>query len=106
MCLAIPGKLVEIVDGPNLVGIVEVTGVRRKVQLGLLEDNMPKTGDWVLIHVGFAMSKISEQDAKEQMRLLMALGETEQAMEEVRGYGLENGAAHDGLGPWNGKPNA
>ena len=106
MCLAIPGKLVEIVDGQSLVGIVEVTGVRRKVQLGLLEDNMPKTGDWVLIHVGFAMSKISEQDAEEQMRLLMALGETEQAMEEVRGYGLQNGLDHDGLGPWNGKPNA
>jgi hydrogenase expression/formation protein HypC len=106
MCLAIPGKIVEIVDGQNLVGIVEVTGVRRKVQLGLLEDNIPKTGDWVLIHVGFAMSKISEQDAEEQMRLLTALGETDQAMEEVRGYGLENGAGHEVLGARNEKPNA
>ena len=96
MCLAIPGKIVEIAVGQNVVGIVEVTGVRRKVQLGLLEDDMPKTGDWVLIHVGFAMSKISEQDAMEQMRLLTALGETEQAMEEVRGYGLENVAERDG----------
>jgi hydrogenase expression/formation protein HypC len=96
MCLAIPGKIVEIAPGQDLVATVEVTGVRRKVQLALLQDEMPKTGDWVLIHVGFAMSKISEQDAEEQMRLLAALGETEQAMEEVRGYGLENSVGHDG----------
>ena len=96
MCLAIPGKIVELVAGQNLVGTVEVTGVRRKVQLGLLEDDMPKVGDWVLIHVGFAMSKISEQDAMEQIRLLRALGETEQAMEEVRGYGLEDDVGHEG----------
>ena len=96
MCLAIPGKIVELVAGQNLVGTVEVTGVRRKVQLGLLEDDMPKVGDWILIHVGFAMSKISEQDAMEQMRLLRALGETEQAMEEVRGYGLEDDVGHEG----------
>jgi hydrogenase expression/formation protein HypC len=96
MCLAIPGKIVELVAGQNCVGTVEVTGVRRKVQLGLLEDDMPKVGDWVLIHVGFAMSKISEQDAMEQIRLLRALGETEQVMEEVRGYGLEDDVGHEG----------
>ena len=67
-----------------------MTGVRRRVDLGLLEDDMPKIGDWVLIHVGFAMTKISEQDAMEQMQLLTMLGETEQAIEEVRGYGLED----------------
>ena len=96
MCLAIPGKIVELVPGPNPVGVVEVAGVRRKVQLGLLEDDMPVTGDWVLIHVGFAMSKISEQDAAEQMQLLTMLGETEQAMQEVRGYGQEDSTVHDG----------
>jgi len=96
MCLAIPGKIVELVAGQNCVGTVEVTGVRRRVQLGLLEDDMPKVGDWVLIHVGFAMSKISEQDAMEQIRLLRALGETEQVMEEVRGYGLEDDVGHEG----------
>jgi hydrogenase expression/formation protein HypC len=109
MCLAIPGKIVELVSGQNHVGVVEVAGVRRKVQLGLLEDDMPKTGDWVLIHVGFAMSKISEQDATEQMRILTVLGETEQAMQEVRGYGLADGTVHDGPNhseQWNGKPNA
>jgi hydrogenase expression/formation protein HypC len=90
MCLAIPGKIVELVSGEYQVGVVEVAGVRRKVQLGLLADDLPETGDWVLIHVGFAMSKISEFDAAEQMRLLSMLGETEQAMEEVRGYGLDD----------------
>jgi hydrogenase expression/formation protein HypC len=106
MCLAIPGKIVEVAAGQNQVGVVEVTGVRRKIQLGLLEDDMPQLGDWVLIHVGFAMSKISEQDAMEQMRLLRALGEAEQAMEEVRGYGLENDSGYGSPNQWNGKPNA
>lgn len=96
MCLAIPGKIVELVAGQPHLATVEVTGVRRKVDLGLLQDDMPKPGDWVLIHVGFAMTKISEQDAAEQMNLLMMLGETEQAIEEVRGYGLEDGSNHNG----------
>ena len=91
MCLAIPGKIVELVPGQAHLGTVEVAGVRRKVDLGLLQDDLPKTGDWVLIHVGFAMTKISEQDAIEQMEMLRMLGETEQAIEEVRGYGLEDG---------------
>src|ERR1700720_1623030 len=106
MCLAIPGKIVELIVGPNRVGVVEVTGVRRKVQLGLLEDDIPKIGDWVLIHVGFAMSKISERDAAEQMRLLTALGEVEQVMEEVRGYGLEDRTDRAGPVPLNGKHHA
>lgn len=89
MCLAIPGKIVAFAMDGSRLATVEVAGVRRKVDLGLLQDNMPVMGDWVLIHVGFAMSKISEQDALEQMRTLSMLGETEQAMQEVRGYGLE-----------------
>jgi hydrogenase expression/formation protein HypC len=90
MCLAIPGKIVEVVKGTPTLGTVEVAGVRRKVDLGLLQDNMPAPGDWVLIHVGFAMSKISEEDALDQMRTLAMLGEAEQAMQEVRGYGLDD----------------
>ena len=89
MCLAIPGKIIELVENQDNVGVVEVAGVRRKVQLGLLTEDMPVPGDWVLIHVGFAMSKISESDAAEQMRLLSMLGEHEQAMQEIRGYGAE-----------------
>jgi hydrogenase expression/formation protein HypC len=61
--------------------------------LGLLQDDPPVPGDWVLIHVGFAMSKISEADAADQMQTLMMLGEAEAAMQEVRGYGLESDEA-------------
>jgi hydrogenase expression/formation protein HypC len=90
MCLAIPGKIVSLVPEEPHLGVVEVTGVRRRVDLGLLLDDMPKVGDWVLIHVGFAMSKISEQDAAEQMQLLTILGENEAAMDEIRGYGVDD----------------
>jgi hydrogenase expression/formation protein HypC len=90
MCLAIPGKLIDVVQGTPVLGTVEVVGVRRKVDLGLLQDDMPVPGDWVLIHVGFAMSKISEADAQDQMRMLAMLGEAEQAMQEIEGYGFED----------------
>jgi hydrogenase expression/formation protein HypC len=91
MCLAIPGKIVEIAPESSNLATVDVVGVRRKVDLGLLQDDMPEIGDWVLIHVGFAMSKISEQDAIDQMQTLRMLGEAEQAIQEVRGYGLDEG---------------
>ena len=88
MCLAIPGKVLELLsDQPG--ALVDVVGVRRKVDIGLLEADMPKPGEWVLIHVGFALSKISEQDALDQMRMLTMLGEDEAAVQEVRGYGLD-----------------
>lgn len=88
MCLAIPGKIVEITSASETSAVVDVAGVRRRVDLGLLEDDRPRVGEWVLIHVGFAMSKISEQDAMDQMNMLAMLGETEAALQEVRGYGL------------------
>lgn len=88
MCLAIPGKIIEISpDNPDSA-LVDVVSVRRRVDLGLLQDDRPQPGDWVLIHVGFAMSKISEEDANDQMQTLRMLGETEAAFEEVKGYGL------------------
>jgi hydrogenase expression/formation protein HypC len=90
MCLAIPGQIVEVEGSPSSLALVDVAGVRRKVDLGLLQDNLPKIGDWVLIHVGFAMNKISEEDAQEQMRTLRMLGEADAAEQEVRGYGLED----------------
>jgi len=93
MCLAIPGQILELIPGPPLLAVVDVTGVRRKVDLGLLEDENPVPGDWVLIHVGFAMSKISEQGAREQMQMLRMLGEDQAAMEEVSGYGLSGTAS-------------
>jgi len=89
MCLAIPGKIIEISSDNPDTALIDVVGVRRKVDLGLLQDDRPVAGDWVLIHVGFAMSKISEQDAAEQMETLRMLGESEAAAQEVRGYGLD-----------------
>jgi hydrogenase expression/formation protein HypC len=89
MCLAIPGKVIEIASDNPRSALVDVVGMRRKVDLGLLEDDRPVPGDWVLIHVGFAMSKISEADAMDQMRTLEMLGESEAAVQEVRGYGLD-----------------
>jgi hydrogenase expression/formation protein HypC len=99
MCLAIPGKIIEISpDNPDSA-LVDVVSVRRRVDLGLLQDDRPKPGDWVLIHVGFAMSKISEEDANDQMQTLRMLGETEAALQEVEGYGLAD--EHDGTGQSN-----
>jgi hydrogenase expression/formation protein HypC len=90
VCLAIPGKIIEIDLQNAHLAVVDVVGVRRKVDLGLLQDEPPVPGDWVLIHVGFAMSKISEAEAVDQMQTIAMLGEAEAAIEEVRGYGLEN----------------
>jgi hydrogenase expression/formation protein HypC len=87
VCLAIPGQVVELnLEQPMLVK-VDVGGVRRNVNVGLLEDEGGVgLGDWVLIHVGFALSKVSETEARDQLRMLSAMGEDELAMEEVRGY--------------------
>jgi hydrogenase expression/formation protein HypC len=92
VCLAIPGKIVAIDSQNTQLATVDVVGVRRKVDLGLLQDAPPAPGDWVLIHVGFAMSKISERGAREQMQMLRMLGEDQAAMEEVSGYGLNGNA--------------
>jgi hydrogenase expression/formation protein HypC len=88
MCLAIPAKIVELFPGEENRALVEVIGVKRHIDTGLLQDESLKTGDWVLIHVGFAMSKISEEQALDQIRTLAMLGENEAILEEVQGYGL------------------
>jgi hydrogenase expression/formation protein HypC len=87
MCLAIPGQIVEVVPGVESWAIVDVVGIRRRVDISLVTDEGAAPGDWVLIHVGFAMSKISEEAAAEQMELLHMLGETASALEEAGGYG-------------------
>lgn len=76
MCLAIPGRLIEMVDPERHLAKVEVAGVRRNVNIGLLTgDERPELGDYVLIHVGFALSKIDEQEAMETQRALEELGQ-------------------------------
>jgi hydrogenase expression/formation protein HypC len=86
MCLAIPGKIVQFQDESRHFASVEVSGVRRQVNMDLLSQEPLEPGDWVLIHVGFAMSKISEQEAQDQLRLMTMLGEAEAALEELEGY--------------------
>lgn len=80
MCLAIPGKIVEIVDEENRIAKVEIGGVRRGVNIGMLDDVV--IGDYVLVHVGFAMSKIDEQQAEETLRTLQELGSYQEEFEQ------------------------
>ena len=89
MCLAIPAKIVELFPEDPSLALVDLLGVRRRIDTGLLEDP-PGTGEWVLVHVGFAMSRISEEQALDQLNTLAMLGEQEAAMEEIRGYGLND----------------
>lgn len=76
MCLGIPGQLVDLEAAahPHLA-TVEVTGVRRQINIGLLEDEPLQVGDWVLIHVGFAMSKIDEDEAARALEGLQLMGQ-------------------------------
>jgi hydrogenase expression/formation protein HypC len=75
MCLGIPGEVVELVaDQPDLAK-VDVSGVRRLINIGLLADDPPKPGEWVLIHVGFALSKIDEDEAAAAMEFLEGIGQ-------------------------------
>jgi hydrogenase expression/formation protein HypC len=78
MCLAIPGKIVEIVDEENQIAKVEVGGVRRNINIGMLDKEDARIGDYVLIHVGFAMSKIDEAEAMETLRVLQEIGQYEE----------------------------
>jgi hydrogenase expression/formation protein HypC len=89
MCLAIPGRIVEFSSEQPLLAKVDVAGVKRNINIGLLADEPLDVGDWVLIHVGFAMSKVGEREAQEQLTMLAALGEDRQAMDEIRGYRFE-----------------
>jgi hydrogenase expression/formation protein HypC len=76
MCLGIPGKIIDIVDDENSIAKVDVSGVRRNVSVALVRPEGIEPGDWVLIHVGFAMSKIDENEARETMQALLLMGET------------------------------
>jgi hydrogenase expression/formation protein HypC len=82
MCLAIPGMIVEITDAENRIAKVEVGGVKRSVNIGMLDEHDTKVGDYVLIHVGFAMSKVDEQQAQETLRTLQELGQYQEEFEQ------------------------
>src|SRR5580698_4908796 len=75
VCLGIPGEVVEIVDPVRHLAKVNVAGVRRNINIGLLEGERLEPGDWVLIHVGFAMSKIDEKEAALALASLQLMGQ-------------------------------
>ena len=92
MCLAIPGQIVEWVDQDLHIAKVQVANVRRNVNVGLLADTEDSVdiGDWVLIHVGFAMSKIDEQEAKATREFLEELGDPyREELDELKASTIE-----------------
>ena len=92
MCLAIPGQLLEIVDEDNRLAKVDVAGVRRTINIGLLDEDGIGVGpgDWVLIHVGFAMSRVDEEEAVATRRQLERMGaDYEAELEELKASVIE-----------------
>lgn len=88
MCLAIPGQIVELVDEQHHLAKVDVAGVLRNVNVGLLND--VGEGDWVLIHVGFALSKVDEEEAHATLGLLQRMGEAfEQELEDLKASAIQ-----------------
>lgn len=100
MCLGIPGQLVELVDAHEHLARVEVSGVARVINIGLLEGEPLGPGDWVLIHVGFAMSKIDEREAADALDALKMLGEV---YDDELSQLLASGAAGGGVGEPGGE---
>ena len=88
MCLGIPGRIVEITDEANKLGVVDVCGVKRQINLACIvtaEHPVPSCiGDWVLVHVGFAMSRIDEEEARLTLELLNQLGEAQAEIVAMR----------------------
>jgi hydrogenase expression/formation protein HypC len=92
MCLAIPGQIMELVDDERRLAKVEVAGVRRNVNIGLLDAEGVGVGpgDWVLIHVGFAISQVDEEEARATRDLLERMGEDyERELEELKASVIE-----------------
>jgi hydrogenase expression/formation protein HypC len=92
MCLAIPGRIIEVIDESNRLARVEVAGVRRIINIGLLDidGTSAQPDDWVLIHVGFALSRIDEEEAAATLRLLKEMGaDYELELEELRASAIE-----------------
>ncbi len=88
MCLGIPGRIVEIVDPEACTAVVEISGVRRRVNVACVVDAghpvASCVGDWVLVHVGFAMSRIDGDEARKTLQLLAELGEMDAELNAMR----------------------
>jgi hydrogenase expression/formation protein HypC len=88
MCLGIPGRIVEVTDVANKLGVIDVCGVRRQVNLACIVDEAHPiascVGDWALVHVGFAMSRINEEEARLTLKVLEQLGEAQAEVAAMR----------------------
>jgi len=88
MCLGIPGRIVSIDDAKRKLATVDVSGVKRQINIACIVDETHPVdgcvGDWVLVHVGFAMSRINEQEAAETLKILIELGEAQAEIEAMR----------------------
>lgn len=88
MCLGIPGQIVEVTDAANALVMVTVSGVRREVNVAcIVDDGHPVercVGDWVLVHVGFAMSRLDEEEARRTLETLDQLGEVQQELDAMQ----------------------
>ena len=93
MCLGIPGRIIKIDDAGKMLATADVSGVRRQVNIACIVDAENPlescVGDWVLIHVGFAMSRIDEAEAAETLRILTELGEAQQELDAMRNSAAE-----------------
>ena len=92
MCLAIPGRVIEVVDEANRLALVDVAGVQRKVNISLLDTDSASVGpgNWVLIHVGFALSLVDEAEAEATLKLLQGMGaDYEAELEELKASIIE-----------------
>lgn len=90
MCLGIPGQIVEFVHESNHIAKIEVSGVRRNINVGLVLPDGLEIGDWVLVHVGFALSKIDAEEAANTLKFLESLGqEFEDEMDELLNSQIE-----------------
>jgi hydrogenase expression/formation protein HypC len=91
MCVGIPGQIVEIVDAAHNVALVSVAGVKRRIDIScVVDDTHPASaciGDWVLVHVGFAMSRLDEAEAQRTLALLAELGEMEAELTAMQANG-------------------
>lgn len=88
MCLGIPGQIVEIVDEVKKLAMVDVSGVKRQVNIACIVNEEHSVascvGDWVLVHVGFAMSRIDAEEARKTLELLIELGEAQAEIEAMK----------------------
>lgn len=85
MCLGIPGRIIAITDAGRLMAMAEVSGVRREVNVACVAGNdlAALVGQWALIHVGFAMSLIDEDEAEKTLQALRDLGEAQETLEQM-----------------------